>query len=48
MDGGDLPMTQAFNIYCDENRYLEHDRQKVIVLGLYLVSASESHNPQID
>jgi hypothetical protein len=26
-------MTQAFNIYCDESCYLEHDRQKVMVLG---------------
>ena len=26
-------MTQVFNIYCDESRHLEHDRQKVMVLG---------------
>lgn len=26
-------MTQVFNVYCDESCYLEHDRQKVMVLG---------------
>jgi len=26
-------MTQVFNIYCDESCHLEHDRQKVMVLG---------------
>jgi hypothetical protein len=26
-------MSQTFNIYCDESCHLEHDRQKVMVLG---------------
>jgi len=26
-------MTQVFNIYCDESCHLEHDRQKVMILG---------------
>ncbi|HDL86730.1 MAG TPA: DUF3800 domain-containing protein [Candidatus Acetothermia bacterium] len=26
-------MTQVFNVYCDESCHLEHDRQKVMVLG---------------
>ncbi|MCK4356448.1 DUF3800 domain-containing protein, partial [Candidatus Bipolaricaulota bacterium] len=26
-------MPQVFNIYCDESCHLEHDRQKVMVLG---------------
>lgn len=26
-------MTQGFNVYCDESCHLEHDRQKVMVLG---------------
>jgi len=26
-------MTQVFNIYCDESCHLEHDRQKVMLLG---------------
>jgi hypothetical protein len=29
-------MTQAFNIHCDESCYLEHDRQKIIVLSAIL------------
>ncbi len=26
-------MSQVFNIYCDESCHLEHDREKVMVLG---------------
>jgi len=26
-------MTQVFNTYCNESCHLEHDRQKVMVLG---------------
>ena len=26
-------MPQAFNVYCDESCHLEHDRQKVMILG---------------
>ena len=26
-------MSEIFNIYCDESCHLEHDRQKVMVLG---------------
>jgi len=26
-------MTKVFNVYCDESCHLEHDRQKVMVLG---------------
>ena len=27
-------MPQVFNVYCDESCHLEHDRQKVMVLGV--------------
>lgn len=26
-------MSETFNIYCDESCHLEHDQQKVMVLG---------------
>ena len=26
-------MAEIFNVYCDESCHLEHDRQKVMVLG---------------
>ncbi len=26
-------MSEIFNMYCDESRHVEHDRQKAMVLG---------------
>jgi len=35
-------MSQVFNIYCDESCHLEHDRQKVIVLGAVVCPLEKS------
>ncbi|MCX6841963.1 MAG: DUF3800 domain-containing protein [candidate division WOR-3 bacterium] len=35
-------MAETFNIYCDESCHLEHDRQKVMVLGALSCPAQEA------